>query len=145
MKIYESIPAWMTAAVAKKNCSQCHHRLKQEDIIAIGVRELAKGKSTLYCEHLCPSCEYRSMTSFGGQKQTSVEDICYLLLEEILRKKSAKKCVERKAKETTLRASEVDEFIDFVKNVKTHDEFMKAIGSDKYIITDEDEDDGNED
>ena len=125
------LPKWMQNTINKRSCSQCEKPYTKTDIIACGVRIVEKSSTecSMYIEHECSSCGYRALTTFGKQKETSLEGMCCAILENIRRKKQVEKSrMLRKRKEGVMTKREVDKFLSFMKGATTHEEFLKEIG-----------------
>lgn len=125
------LPDWIQNTIKKRSCSQCNKRYTTDDIIAVGIRSIDKDSSecSMYVEHECSSCGYRALTTFGKQKESSLEGMCCSILENIRSKKKAEKSrMLRKRKEGVMTECEVTNFLNFMKNNDTHEDFLREIG-----------------
>jgi len=125
------LPEWALNGLKKRSCSQCKTKYTPKDIIAIGIRQIKKNNEcAMYIEHICSKCEYQAVTVLGKEKEDSLEGMCCVILESIKRKKLAEKSrLFRKQKEDTMTDKEVNSFIKFIKDAKTHEDFCKEIGT----------------
>ena len=124
------IPKWMINTIERRMCLKCKNPIKSTDVIAVGIRELESGKSSLYSEHECSKCSHRSIILHDKEKTGTLQEMCFTLLDSIKIKKKM---------ETALRLTEkikgdmsdksVKKFLKFLKEVPTHDAFLKHIGS----------------
>ncbi len=77
-------PRWMLNIIETKKCAACGTKARKKDICAVGIRNFgSEGKKTMYVEHKCPRCSTRTITSFAKEKLASVEDLCYMMIEQI--------------------------------------------------------------
>lgn len=124
------LPDWVQNAVKKRSCSQCKTKYSKEDIIAVGVRQINSYECAMYVEHVCPSCGYRALTTFGKEKEDSLEGMCCGILESIKKKKLVEKSrLLRKRQEGTITDREVSKFLKFMKEADNHSDFCEEIGS----------------
>lgn len=123
------LPDWVQKGLNKRSCSQCETKYTQNDIVAVGIRQVSEPhECAMYIEHVCPSCGYRALTTFGKEKESSLEGMCCGILEHIKKKKLADKSrLLRKRQEGIMTDREVDGFIKFMKDA-SHDDFCKEIG-----------------
>lgn len=121
-------PDWVLTAIYNRLCSECNSKFTKSDIVAVGMREVNSGVA-MYVEHLCKSCGYRAITTLGRQKEESLEEMCYTLLEGIKRKKIAHRVKElRKKQEGKMTDKEVKSMINFIQKAETHEEFLDKMG-----------------
>ncbi len=127
--LYQDLPDWVFDGVRDNTCCQCGNPLGKETIIAIGIRQVKKSKSTaFFVEHKCHKCGFRSITSFGREKENNLENMCHALLRHINKKKVAQNSLEfEKNTLEPMTDQEVGQFIKFVQNNKTHADFLKEI------------------
>lgn len=123
------LPDWIQSGFNKRSCSQCKTRYSRQDIVAVGIRQLnSPHECAMYVEHVCPSCGYRALTTFGKEKEDSLEGMCCSILENIKRKKLVEKSrLLRKRKEGNITDREVNKFLKFIKYA-SHEDFLKEIG-----------------
>ncbi len=127
------IPKWMSDVINRRVCSKCKKKARSIDVIAIGIRELNTGKSCLYSEHQCSKCSHRSLTLFDKndkRKTGTLQEMCFTLLESIKNKKrieTARQLTEKM--QNDMSDQNVNKFLKFLRNVPTHDEFLRHIGS----------------
>ena len=130
-ELYNSLPDWVLNSVKKNNCHQCQEILTHTDLISVGIRRF-KNKHSLFVEFCCQHCGYREITAIET-KYNTVEDLCYILLEEVQRKRKLHKSHQHHQKtgknQSKISQKEMQDFINFVRKVPTHDEFMKEIGA----------------
>lgn len=126
---YYWLPDWVQNGLNKRHCSQCKTQYSKQDIVAVGIRQVNKPyECAIYIEHICSSCEYRALTTFGKEKEDSLEKMCCGILESIKKKKLVEKSrLLRKRKEGNITDREVKEFLKFIKNA-SHEDFLKEIG-----------------
>jgi len=123
------LPDWIQGEIKKRSCTKCETNYSKHDIVAVGIRQINNNNEcAMYVEHICPSCEYRAITTFGKEKEDSLEKMCCGILESIRRKKlTEKSLLLRKHKKGTITDKEVKKFLSFNKNA-SHEEFLKEIG-----------------
>ena len=126
---YHWLPDWVQNGLKKRSCSQCKTKYRKQDIVAVGVRQIDNShECAMYVEHVCSSCEYRALTTFGKEKEDSLEGMCCGILESIKKKKLVEKSrLLRKRKEGIMTDSEVDKFLKFIKGA-SHADFCEEIG-----------------
>lgn len=123
------LPDWIQGEIKKRSCSQCKTHYSKQDIVAVGIRQINNhNECAMYIEHICSSCDYRAITTFGKEKENTLEKMCCNILESIRRKKlTEKSLLLRKQKNGVITDREVKKFLNFNKNA-SHDEFLKEIG-----------------
>lgn len=127
--IHYWIPAWMKTVIKQRTCSKCNYAVSTKDVIAVGIREIRTKKSCLFAEHQCSKCNHRSITTFGREKIGSLQDLCFVLLESIRTIKKLEKAKKLTEKiQNDMSDKKIGEFLEFIRNVPTHDEFLKHIG-----------------
>lgn len=126
---YYWLPDWVQNGFSTRSCSQCQTKYSKQDIVAVGIRQLSDpNECAMYVEHVCPSCGYRALTTFGKEKEDSLEGMCCGILESIKKKKLVEKTrLLRKRKEGTITDREVNKFLNFIKDA-SHADFCKEIG-----------------
>lgn len=130
--IYTYIPRWMSTIVESKICEKCQKQSNKKDICAIGVRSFGKKNDIVfYVEHQCTKCKARIITSFGAQKVGCIEEMCYILLEQLHAQRKIQKSLEYETqqKQGQMTDEEVELLLDFMSKSKSHEDFMKFIGS----------------
>lgn len=130
-KIFNYVPHWISSGLRDRTCMKCHTEITRKDIIAVGVRQ-ANDKHVIYVEHACPKCKWREMTNFD-RKKTSIEELCYILLEGIRSRKNSEKSRQIEAAKShgsQMSDKEVKSFLDFMNSNNSHEEFMKHIKAD---------------
>ena len=144
MQLWQYLPRWIISIFETKVCSHCDELADKKDIVAVGVRivEGSTDKYTLYVEHACSHCRKRVITSFSKEKQCSVEDLCYMLIEQMQHKKELDKSrtLSDHGKNETISDEEVKELSDFMGTNDSHEEFMKFIHAFKLPKDKKDED-----
>lgn len=126
---YYWLPDWVQTGLKNRACSQCETKYSKQDVTAVGVRQAGDAhECAMYVEHVCPSCEYRAITTFEREKEDSLEGMCCGILESIKKRKLAEKSRSfRQQKKGVITDKEVTSFIKFIKDA-SHDDFMKEIG-----------------
>lgn len=135
MDLWQYIPGWMINILHAKNCSECQCPVKKTDILALGIRKIEDSdKLTLVVEHACQQCKKRVMTSFSREKQGSVEDFCYLLIEHMHKQKEIETSqkITHLPNQEAISDKEVKELLDFMYHSKSHEDFMKFIDASKF-------------
>lgn len=131
-KIYQCVPQWIVAELRNRFCKGCGQGVDKKDVIAIGVRETSK-KNSIFVEHACSNCKKREITSFY---KSTLEDLCYTILDSIQQRRDMNKAKEIESKESSqtsqISDEEVKNFIDFINQSESHEEFMKHIRADKF-------------
>jgi hypothetical protein len=127
---YHWLPDWIQSGLKKRICSQCQTNYSKQDIVAVGVRQVNDPhECAMYVEHVCSSCGYRALTTFGKEKENSLEGMCCGILENIKKKKLMEKSkLLQKQKKGNMTDREVDKFLKFFKDA-SHEEFCTEIGS----------------
>ncbi len=140
--LHKYTPRWMLNIIETKKCAECGEKAHKHDICAIGVRSFgAEGKCTTYVEHKCGKCQVRTITSFAKEKLSSVEDLCYMIIEQIHAQKKLEKSKELSQQQNSnsqIGDDEVDALKQFLETNESHADFLKYIGSNE--ITEDDED-----
>lgn len=126
---YHWLPEWVQSGLKKRSCSKCEIKYSTQDIIAVGIRQVGEPhECAMYIEHVCSSCGYRALTTFGKEKENSLEGMCCVVLESIKKKKLTEKSrLLRKQKEGNMTDREVNKFLKFNKKA-SHEDFLKEIG-----------------
>lgn len=130
-KLHKSLPNWMIATVNRSCCSECNNQLVREDILGIGIKEIGVNQIIMFVEVQCPKCNHAARLNFSSQPG-AVEDICYLLLDEIQKKRRIQKSKELECdvKDGSLISEkETSEFIKNMNESETFEEFLKLIGA----------------
>lgn len=139
---YHNVPSWMIRYLAHAKCSKCENQIRKADLTAIGIRG-QDGKSVPYVEYQCSKCDHRAMKSFGGHCKGTIEEICYMLLEEVQNKKRIHQARnhERKGQTSGLMTDdEVKEFLDSMSKYETYAELLEEIGAMEWLEPENDED-----
>jgi hypothetical protein len=136
---HHNVPSWMIRYLSHTQCSKCSTRIKKKDIVAIGIREYEKNSATLYIEHKCPECGFRSMKSFGERAQGTVEELCYMLLEELQNKRRVQQARGREGgiPATEMTDAEVQAFLDSLNKYENYTDLLKEIGAMEWLEPDE--------
>jgi len=127
---YKYVPKWISNIINTKKCISCGAAANKKNICAIGIRMTSETKSSVFVEHCCQKCDSRTITSFIKEKQSSIEDVCYLLIEEIHKQKRCKtsKKLQKKSLNGQIQDKEVCDLKAFLEKSTTFDEFLKYIG-----------------
>ena len=127
------LPEWVQNSLNHKICGKCSKKYSNKDIVAIGIRESESEENnycSFYVEHKCSSCDYRSLITLNKQKEVSLENMCFTILEGIRKRKLTEKsrAIKKNTNQNPISDKEMKNFIKFVNNTKTHEEFLKGIG-----------------
>jgi hypothetical protein len=127
---YYWLPEWIYAPLDRRCCSQCETKYTKNDITAVGVRKLEDSAYALYVEHQCSSCNFRALTTFGKQKEDSLERLCYVVLESIKKRKITEKAkmLQKHKDDKPMTEKEVKGFISFMQTSESHEDFLREIG-----------------
>ncbi len=129
-RLFYWVPNWISNVLKEKGCDKCSNNIRKQDIIAIGIREVGN-KTALYVEHICSKCGFREITSLAGSKKGTLEEMCYILLEEIQYKRSTDKAreLEKSQYHSKITKKEMEDFAKFMNSPYNHEDFMKFIGA----------------
>jgi len=129
--LHTHVPRWITNIVETKQCRECKAKVNKNAICAVGIRAIDSDKSTVFVEHACPDCGARTITSFSREKSASVEDLCYMLIEQIHKKRRLKKArqLQGRVREDAIQDEEVESLVDKMNNAECFDDFLKYIGA----------------
>ena len=137
MDLWNYMPKWMLNILESKSCSKCDHPISKTNVIAVGIRQVdgSEDKTTLYSEHCCSSCRKRFITSFAREYQESVEDICYMLIENMQKQRSLKKSqgLSNNVHNGEISDKEVKDLKKFMSSTDSHQEFMRFIAGPEII------------
>lgn len=132
---YRNVPAWIVRYMANAKCSKCEHPVKKNNITAIGVRGQEE-HNVPYIEYQCEKCNHRAMKSFGGHIKGTIEEICYMLLEESQNKNRIR---QSKSNEGPRKLSgemtddEVSKFLSNMEKCETFMDLLNEIGASPWI------------
>lgn len=125
--LYQDLPDWVFDGIKDNSCCQCDNPFNKDTIVAIGIRQVKKSIA-FFVEHQCSKCGFRAITSFGREKENSLENMCHTLLRHINSQKVVQNALGfKKHLSEPMTDQEVVQFIKFVQNNETHDEFLKEI------------------
>ena len=124
------LPEWVYATLDRRCCSQCETKYTKSDIIAVGVRKVEDPAYAMYIEHQCSSCGFRALTTFGKQKEDTLERLCYVILESIKKRKLVQKSqtLKRVRNDKPMTEIEVSKFKNFLQTSESHEDFLREIG-----------------
>lgn len=124
------LPSWILSIINKKKCSKCSNSINSSNIIAVGIREATANQKVFFTEQQCNKCKNRSVTVFNKEKAKTLKDLCFSLLESIKRKRQSEISVDLSQQKIKgeIKQEKVEEFLDFLQKVESHDEFMRRIG-----------------
>lgn len=130
---FYNVPSWMIRYISGERCSECGTPVSKKNIIAIGIRQ-HQNQATPYIEHECSKCKFRAITSFGGHKKGTLQELCYMLLEELQNKNKIRVAIETEGirKKTKMTDKEVSDFLKRLDKATTYDELLKEIGATGY-------------
>lgn len=138
MEFHANIPSWIIKYISEKKCKHCDCKVSKKDIIAFGIRKVdlnsSKDMTTFFVENKCPKCSYRALTTFDHDKQATIQEMSYILLEHISNRKKIQnsKNTEGINKHTEMTDLEIKNFIDNLNNQNTYLDFLKEIGAMSY-------------
>ena len=134
---YQSIPAWMVSTVSNTPCTECGCTITKHDISGIALKQNTTGRSSVHIEYICPECHFGARMDFGTYKNGTIEEMCYLLLDEVHKRKTLIKSrgMEKSKSKGPIQEDEVQEFIKNMNKSETFDEFLVLLKANK--LTDE--------
>ncbi len=131
------VSPWMASELNGRQCGRCGTFYRKENVIQIGLRYSEPDTTYITLEHQCDGCQYRETTSLANHANGSLEEMCFMLLDEIQKKRSIEKSQSmtkqfgsKQNKQMT--NNEVNEFLKNLNNFESHDDFMKHIKADQY-------------
>jgi len=129
-KSFRWLPEWVYTSLNARTCSQCNSKYSKNDIIAVGVRKIENPNYAMYIEHKCFKCRFRALTTISKRKEDSLEQLCYVILESIKKRKLSEKSklINKHKIDEPISDSEVIEFLDFINENTLHDDFLREIG-----------------
>jgi len=128
--LYACVPTWITRLVETKKCYKCKTKVTRKNICAIGIRTCGSNQNTVYVEHLCSNCDKRTVTSFSKEKLGSVEELCYMLVEQIHSNNKLTKARKLEQNhEGSIEDEEVESLVSFMDNAESFEDLLKYIGS----------------
>lgn len=136
---FECIPHWMSDSVKNKPCSKCGYVLDKQNIMGAGVKQIG-GEHSVFVEFRCPKCNYEARFSFENIVTTpTVERLCYMLLEEIQKKKRVHKAMslpKNQRNNNPITDKEVKDFVREMNNSENYEDFLKLISAHQLIEPD---------
>lgn len=137
---YKNLPGWMTETLDGKSCSRCKKPLEKQNVIGVGIKYIEnspEGKCTTFLEFKCLGCGFEARFSFENIIQNSIERLCYMLLDQIQKRKKMEKSVSLKPKSGgPITDDEVQNFLKELEKTQTHEDFLKLISAHQYIEPD---------
>jgi RNase P subunit RPR2 len=132
--LHKFIPNWMVSAITSTTCNQCHQPVNKEDILGLGVKEVKEYKISIFVEYQCSNCNHAARMNFSSQVG-SVEEICYLLLDELQKKRklAKSKAVEEKVSPSKITDDETKKFIKKMNETNSFEDFLKLIGANNLV------------
>ncbi len=129
--LHTNIPRWITNIVETKKCSNCKTEVSKTSICAVGIRSIGANKSTVYVEHACPECSVRTITSFSREQSASVEELCYMLIEQIHNKRKLQRAekIRGRVREDAIQDEEVESLVELMNSSDSFEDFLKYIGA----------------
>lgn len=146
--IMKDVPEWITKLVDTESlrCNKCKDRLGKGHLISVGIQSssIKPHDDTLCIGLYCNVC--KEITIFELKEMSLIEFAFEILERETEPKKTMKKedkSIKRnviremggvggkrrlKASKSKITRKEINESIRFLKNVKTHEEFLVAMG-----------------
>ena len=160
----KNIPQWLRDLLSSSDlkCNKCDKSFKANQLKAIGIRDSChkSSKETLFIELICSSCSEMTMYELREMSlielsyevmddfELSVEDMDQIdknkgrkdLKKELNEDINEGFYVKKKRKKSKITLKEVKDSAKFLESLKTHEEFLIAIGMspeeiDKYSIT----------
>lgn len=144
--LHRHIPNWMISAVAATTCNKCHEPITKEDVLGLGIKEIKVNKVSLFVEYQCSNCEHSARMNFSSQTG-SIEDLCFVLLDEIQKKRQLTKSqqIEKpQISKSKITDDETTKFIRSMNETDNFDDFLKLIGA-MHLVENERKDDQPED
>jgi DNA-directed RNA polymerase subunit RPC12/RpoP len=132
---HQNVPSWIIKYLNYTQCNKCSQKIKKQDIVAIGIRGV-DNETTLYIEHKCPNCSHRAMKSFGSHIKGTLEELCYLLLEEGQNKRRIQQAYVNETKKinrTQMTENEIKTFLDNLNKCETYMDLLKEIGALEWL------------
>jgi hypothetical protein len=125
---FSTLPDWICSLVERKSCNNCQSGCKKAGIIAAGIRQ-SDATHSMFVEHKCVTCEHRTIINLG--KDSSLEDLCVAMLEEMRKKKATERSKFLRAphNQKPMTDKEVKLFLKKMNKSESFEDFMKDIGS----------------
>lgn len=133
--LYRVIPGWMVKEVKKSNCAQCKGTIRDSDIQGIALINV-DGGSTYAVEFVCSTCGRSARLTFEMFIKSSVEELCFMLIDEIHKTKTMNNSVfiENVDKDLgPISKREVNSFVKKMEKAETMEDFLKLIGATGYL------------
>lgn len=149
------IPKWLKESIHKYACLHCACKMKESDILGIGVRMSSKykNKSVFFFEYLCKECKNRVFVELDFM---TVEDLVMQMLDdytntddvdvEVESKKSEtfkekqKKELKNPKRKSGISKKDLKDAVKVLKDIETWDDFLKQLGfSDDEIVKNKEE------
>lgn len=130
-KLHNWIPFEIKKAIIDCKCPTCNESLDTKRVNLIGIKQHSEGQVVL---HLECTCRCGKKLEISLKKKKSVEQLCYMILEEIEKDRRIETVRRRFPREfAEMKESEVTSFLKDLRKVKFHEDFMKLIGSEEYV------------
>ena len=138
----KDLPSWVKEVLDNKNlsCGKCNKVFALKDLCSVGIERSSKNKekNVLFLGIICENCG--ETTNFQLQEMTLL-DLAFEVLEEQSKEQTDKTKKELDAEmgikkrqkvkrnvRSKITLKEIKDHADFLKTVKTHDEFLLALG-----------------
>lgn len=138
----KDLPRWVKEILDDQNltCGKCNNAFVFKDLFAIGIEKSSKKphKEVLFLGIICKKCG--EMTNFELQEMTLL-DLAFEVLEDQSQNQSDQNkqeldtemgikrgTIKPKKTRSKITLKEIKDHADFLKNVKTHEEFLVALG-----------------
>ena len=82
------------------------------------IRKLDK-QSTPFIEFLCSRCDFRAMISFGGHQKGTIEEMCFMLLDQTKKNRTTHLAQENESSGSLKSKMTKKECNDFIKKIKS--------------------------
>lgn len=148
--LHKSVPNWMIKAVTGSACNECNESIYKEDILGLGVKEINKeGSVSIFVEYQCHGCNHAARMNFSSQTGR-IEEMCYLLLDEIQKKRrvhKSRELDEEKRPKSQVAGQITDEetkrFVKSMNDLESFDDFLKLIGASNLVENENSDDKPN--
>jgi len=132
------MPFWITEILKKKeiSCYSCDNPFHVNSVVGVGVKKSIKNskKDAVFVDLRCLNCNKTATFEIANH---NLLDLAYDILDEIEREAVGEenipeqdKCSQHRhvSKRTKITKKEMNEMSQFLKNVKTHEDFLTEIG-----------------
>lgn len=123
------IPQWICSSVSSLQCDKCNTSYSQNNIIEISIRDI-DSSYILAAEVVCGKCEHHKKVAFHDSAKSTPEELCYIILEEVMRKQDLSKSqsLVKKDSKGGITDDEVSSLVDFMNETEDYNDLLKYIG-----------------